>query len=72
MYIDFEEGDYAISCGEGKGLNHIPHYLGYEATAEILSDDYRYELIKGYFIPRYDIRLPIPGDKQAPWINNKK
>ena len=68
VYIDLGEGNYAISCGEGAGPNHIPDYLGYEAITEILKNDSRYESIGGYFIPKYDITLPILGDWRDPWI----
>lgn len=68
VYIDLGEGNYAISCGEGAGPNHIPNYLGYEAITEIMKDDSRYESISGYFIPKQDITLPILGDWRDPWI----
>lgn len=68
VYIDLDNGNYAISCGEGAGPNHIPNYLGYEAVTEILKNDSRYESINGYFIPKHDITLPILGDWRDPWI----
>lgn len=61
VYIDLENGGYAISCGEGAGPNHIPHYLEYTIATEILETDSRYECIQGYFIPKDDISLPILG-----------
>lgn len=61
VYIGLKNGGYAISCGEGAGPNNIPHYLEYSITAEILKTDHRYEEIQGYFIPKYDINLPILG-----------
>lgn len=68
VYIDLGEGNYAISCGEGAGPNHIPNYLGYMVVTEILENDSHYEFISGYFIPKHDITLPILGGWQAPWI----
>lgn len=59
VYIGLEKGKYAISCGEGAGPNHIPHYLEYSIATEILETDSRYECIQGYFIPKEDISLPI-------------
>ena len=61
VYIGLEKGKYAISCGEGAGPNHIPHYLEYTMATEILETDSRYECIQGYFIPKDDISLPILG-----------
>lgn len=61
VYIGLEKGGYAISCGEGAGPNHIPHYLEYSIAADILESDSRYECIQGYFIPKNDISLPILG-----------
>lgn len=61
VYIKLDKGGYAISCGEGAGPNHIPHYLEYSIATEILETDSRYECIQGYFIPKEDISLPILG-----------
>lgn len=61
VYIGLEKGGYATSCGEGAGPNHIPHYLEYTIAAEILETDPCYENIQGYYIPKFDISLPILG-----------
>ncbi len=61
VYIELDEGGYAISCGEGAGPNHIPHSLEYTITSEILKTDSRYDYIDGYYIPKTDMSLPILG-----------
>ena len=61
VYIELDKGGYAISCGEGAGPNHIPHFLEYTIATKILESDSRYECIQGYFIPRDDISLPVFG-----------
>ena len=35
VYIELDKGGYAISCGEGAGPNHIPHYLEYTIASEM-------------------------------------
>lgn len=64
VYIGLKKGGYAISCGEGAGPNHIPHYLEYTIAVDILKSDSRYEWIQGYFIPKNDISLPILGTRR--------
>lgn len=70
VYVKHYDGRFTRSCGEGKGPNRIPDYLGYEAVTEILKNDSRYESINGYFIPKHDITLPILGDWRDPWIKD--
>lgn len=61
VYLQKENG-YARSCGEGAGQNNIPNYLEYIIAMGFIREDNNYERIDNYYVPKYDMSLPIYED----------
>jgi hypothetical protein len=58
IYVKKDSGKYTRSCGDG---NHYfdPFPFEHHAAHCILDHDTRYEYIKGYFVPNFDMTLPV-------------
>lgn len=61
VYIKQATGDYAISCSHGTNPISIPNYLECMITLKLIQDDVRYKQIGEFFVPKFDITLPILG-----------
>lgn len=53
---------YVKSCGEGKGPYSVRDFFEFNRIRSLIEEDEKYVLFGGFYLPRYDVTLPVFDD----------